>query len=62
MIILKKIVIVVCVLYNICIERGDLYDVDNSDLDDSFDDDGEGRNEIGNNIWDILKDYVWENL
>lgn len=62
MIILKKIVIVVCVLYNICIERGDLYDVDDSDLDDSFDDDGEGRNEIGNNIWDILKDYVWENL
>ena len=30
---LKKTVIAVCVLPNICIERGDLYDTDNNDSD-----------------------------
>ena len=59
---LKKTVIAACDLHNICIERGDLHDADDSDSDDSSDDDGEGRNETGNNIRDILKDYVWENL
>lgn len=59
---LKKTVIAASVLHNICIERGDLHDADDSDSDDSSDDDGEGRNETGNNIRDILKDHVWENL
>ena len=59
---LKKTVIAACVLHNICIERGDLHEADDSDSDDSSDDDSEGRNETGNNIRDILKDYVWENL
>ena len=59
---LKKTVIAACVLHNICIKRGDLHEADDSDSDDSSDDDSEGRNETGNNIRDILKDYVRENL
>ena len=61
---LKKTVIAACVLHNICIERGDLHDADDSDSDDGSDDDNGGRNafETGNNIRDTLKDYVWENL
>lgn len=35
---LKKTVIAACILHNICIERGDLYDTDYSDSDDSTDD------------------------
>lgn len=54
----KKTVIAACVLHNICIERGDLHDADDSDSDCSSDDDSEGRNETGNNIRDILKDCV----
>ena len=59
---LKKTVIAACVLHNICIERGDLHVGDCSNSDDSSDDDSEGRNETVNNIQDILKDHVWENL
>ena len=59
---LKKTVIAAYVLHNICIERGDLHEANDSDSDDSSDDDSEGRNETVNNIRDILKDYVWENL
>ena len=60
---LKKTVIAACVLHNICIERGDLYDTDN-DSDDSSDDDNDGRIgvETGNDIRDALKDYVRDNL
>ena len=59
---LKKTVIAARVLHNICIERGDLHEANDSDSDDSSDGDSEGRIETGNNIRDILKDYVWENL
>jgi len=60
--IILKTVIEASVLHNICIERADLHNADYSDSDDSSDDDSEGRNETGNNIRDILKDHVWENL
>ena len=41
---LKKAVIAACVLHNICIEQGDLYDTDSGGLDDSFEnDENEGR-------------------
>ena len=61
---LKKTVIAACVLHNICIERGDLYDTDNNDSDDSSDDDNAGRIglETGNDIREALKDYVRDNL
>ena len=61
---LKKTVIAVCVLHNICIERGDLYDTDNNDSYDSSDDDNDGRIsvETGNDIREALKDYVRDNL
>ena len=61
--ILKKTVIVACILHNICIERGDLCHTDNSDSDESFDDD-DGRIFLatGNNIREALKDYVCDNL
>ncbi|XP_068742062.1 uncharacterized protein [Montipora capricornis] len=61
---LKKTVIAACVLHNICIEKGDLYDADESDSDDNPADENGGRNalETGNSIPDTLKDYVWENL
>ena len=56
--------IAACVLHNICIERGDLYDTDNSDSDDSSDNDNDGRIgiETGNDIREALKDYVRDNL
>ena len=59
---LKKTVIAACVLHNICIERGDLYEANDSNPDNSSDDDSEGRNETGNNIRDILKDCVGKPL
>ena len=61
---LKKIVIAVFVLHNICIERGDLYHTDNNHSDDSSDDDNDGRVgfETGNDIREALKDYVHDNL
>ena len=43
---LKKTVIAACVLHNICIERGDLHDAEDSDSDDSSDDDSEGRGQM----------------
>ena len=53
---LKKTVIAACVLHNICIERGDLYDTDNNDSHDSSDDDNDGKIgvETGNDIRDAL--------
>ena len=56
--------IAACILHNICIERGDLYDTDNNDSDDSSDDDNNGRIgvETGNDIREVFKDYVHDNL
>lgn len=61
---LKKTLIAACVLHNICIERGDLYDTDNNDSDDSSDNNNERRIgvETGNDIREVLKDYVHDNL
>lgn len=61
---LKKTLIAACVLHNICIERGDLYDTDGNDSDDSSDDDNDGRIgvETGNDIREALKAYVHDNL
>ena len=61
---LKKTVIAACVLHNICIERGDLYDTENYNSDDSSDDDNDGRIgvETGNDIGEALKDFVPDNL
>ena len=56
--------IVLCILHNICIERGDLCDMDNNNSDDSSDNDNDGRIgvETGNDIKEALKDYVHDNL
>ena len=61
---LKKTLIAACILHNICIERGDLYDTDGNDSDDSSDDDNDGRIgvETGNDIREALKAYVHDNL
>ena len=61
---LKKTLIAACVLHNICIERGDLYDTDGNDSDDSSGDDNDGRIgvETGNDIREALKAYVRDNL
>ena len=61
---LKKTLIAACVFHNICIERGDLYDTDGNDSDDSSDDDNDGRIgvETGNDIREALKAYVRDNL
>ena len=60
---LTKTVVASCVLHNICIERGDLYD-DGCDSDDDSDDEDEGRLlfETGNDVRDALKDFVRDNL
>ena len=55
-----------CVLHNICIDRGDVYDVSDIDIADSDDNSGdeEGNEELatGDDTRDSLKDYVWHNL
>lgn len=55
---LTKTVVASCVLHNICIERGDLYD-DDCDSDD-LDDEDEDRIvfETGTDVRDALKDFV----
>lgn len=60
---ITKTVVVACVLHNICIERGDLYDDSDSDDSDS-DDEDENRLvfETGNDVRDALKDFVQDNL
>lgn len=60
---LTKTVVASCVLHNICIERGDLYD-DGCDSDDDSDDSDEDRLvfETGNDVRDALKDFVRDNL
>lgn len=60
---ITKAVVVACVLHNICIERGDLYDDSDSDDSDS-DDEDEDRLvfETGNDVRDALKDFVQDNL
>ena len=60
---LTKTVVASCVLHNICIERGDLYD-DDCDSDDDSHDEDEDRIvfETGTDVRDALKDFVWENL
>ena len=60
---LTKTVVASCVLHNICIERGDLYD-DDCDSDDDSDDEDEERIvfETGTDVRDALKDFVWDNL
>ena len=61
---LKTTLIAACVLHNICIERGDLFDTDGNNSDDSSDDDNDGRIgvETGNDIREALKAYVHDNL
>lgn len=56
---LTKTVVASCVLHNICIERGDLYD-DDCDCDDDSDDEDEDRIvfETGTDVRDALKDFV----
>ena len=60
---LAKTVVASCVLHNICMERGDLYD-DDCDSDDDSDDGDDDRIvfETGNDVRDALKDFVWDNL
>ena len=52
-----------CIMHNICIERGDLYD-DDCDSDDDSHDEDEDRIvfETGTDVRDALKDFVWEDL
>ena len=60
---LTKTVVALCVLQNICIERGDFYD-DDCDSDDDSNDEDKDRIvfETGTDVRDALKDFVWENL
>ena len=53
-----------CVLHNIGIKRGGLYDTDNNDSDDSSDNDNDRRIgvETGNDIREALKDYVHDSF
>ena len=57
---LKKTLIAACIFHNICIERGDLYDTDGNDSDDSSDNDNDGRIgvETGNDIREALSSDI----
>ena len=61
---LSKTVLAACILHNICIDHGDLYDCSDSDSDDSASDDDYARplREGGTEIREILKNFVWDNL
>ena len=60
---LSKTVLAACILHNICIDHGDLYDCSGSDSDDS---DSEGNyagplREGSTAIREALKNFVWDN-
>lgn len=60
---LKKTVIAACILHNICIDHGDLYDNIADDSSDSEDGEGQdNRREDGTEVREALKNYVWTNL
>ena len=60
---LSKTVLAACVLYNICVDHGDLYDSSDSDSDDSdSDSDYEGPLQEGGTEREALKNFVWDNL
>ena len=61
---LSKTVLAACILHNICIYHGDLYDCSDSDSDDSdSEDDYAGPlREGGTEIREALKNFVWDNL
>ena len=61
---LTKTVLAACVLHNICVDHGDLYDCSDSDSDDSdSEDDNEGSlREGGAEVREALKNFVWDNL
>ena len=61
---LSKTVLAACILHNICIDHGDLYDCSERNSDDSASEDDyagplpEGCTEIR----EALKNFVWDNL
>ena len=61
---LSKTVLTACVLHNICVNHGDLYDCSDSDSDDSnAEDDYEGPLREGSaEVREALKNFVWDNL
>ena len=61
---LSKTVLTTCVLHNICIDHGDLYDCSDSDSDDSdSEDDYAGPlRESGTEVREALKNFVWDDL
>ena len=61
---LSKTVLAACILQNICIDHGDLYDCSDSDSDDSdSEDDYAGPlREGGTEIREALRNFVWDNL
>ena len=61
---LSKTVLAACVLHNICIDHGDLYDCSDSNSDDSdSEDDYAGPLwESGTEVREALKNFVWDNL
>ena len=61
---LSKTVLAACVLHNICIDHGDLYNCSDSDSDDSdSEDDYAGPlREGGTEVREALKNFVWDNL
>jgi len=61
---LSKTVLAPCVLRNICIDHGDLYNCSDSDSDDSDsgDDYAGPLREGGTEVREALKNFVWDNL
>ena len=60
---LSKTVLSACVLHNICVNHGDLYDCSDSDSDDSDSEgDDEPLREGGAEVREGLKNFVWDNL
>ena len=61
---LTKTVLAACVLHNICVDHGDLYDCSDSDSDDSdSEDDNEGSlREGGAEVREALKNFVWDHV
>ena len=61
---LSKTVLTTCVLHNICIDHGDLYDCSDSDSDDSDSEDGYAGplRESGTEVRKALKNFVWDDL
>ena len=62
---LNKTVVIACILHNICLEQGDMYENNDKQLEINDGNEGQylaGCHENGTEIREALKNFIWDNL